>query len=512
MAEVGGTPDSSIGEARTKPAQGSGFARQAALYGVGVVVARTISFLMLPVYTRFLSPSDYGVLQILQMVLDVTAILLSGGLASGVIRFTLKARTPEERHAVVSTAFLLLTGLHATGALLLAMAAPFVARTLLSEAGPEGAFWIRIVAASFVLEAVLAVPMLWLQAHGRAGLHTAASLGRLLLQLAINLTLVVFLGFGVSGVLIGTLVANAVVGGGLALLMVQETGLRLRREAARDLRRFGVPYQVGMAGSFLLTFGDRFFLEHFQGLATVGLYGLAYQFAFLLHGLGPMPFFRAWGPRRLALSTEPRELRDRSYNESFLQLNLILVSLAVAIALFVRPALWILSAPDFWPAATLVPVLLAATVFQVWTDAVGLGIEVSEQTRWASIAIWISVAVILVLYATLIPPWGGMGAALATLASMAVRFGCTLRFSQRLWPVAWRWGATLRLAACGVTAVVANEALAPSAWSAQVAWASLLFAGFVAASFALAVDAPLRAKLRMLLSSPRRVLGAGPSI
>ena len=108
-----------------------GFAREAALYGVGVVVARAVSFVMLPVYTRFLSPSDYGVLQILQMVLDVTAILLSGGLASGVLRFTLKAKTAEERHGVVSTAFLLLTGLHATGALILFALAPWISRTVL---------------------------------------------------------------------------------------------------------------------------------------------------------------------------------------------------------------------------------------------------------------------------------------------------------------------------------------------------------------------------------------------
>lgn len=509
-----------MGEARGDPAPSpaggpaarrAGFARETALYGVGVVIARAVSFVMLPIYTRYLSPGDYGALQILQMVLDVTAILLSGGLASGVLRFTLKATTPEGRHGVVSTAFLLLTGLHAAGAAALALGAPWIVRSFLSGAGAEGVLWIRIVAVSFVLEAVLAVSLLWLQANGRAGLHTAASLGRLLLQVVVNVTLVVFLDYGVRGVLLGTLVANAVVGGLLAAHMLRETGLRLVGSAARDLRRFGIPYQVGMAGSFLLTFGDRFFLEHFQGLATVGLYGLAYQFAFLLHGLGPMPFFRAWGPRRLALSTEPREVRDRSYNESLLQLNLILITLAVGIALFVSPVLAILSAPAFWPAAAWVPILLAATVFQVWTDAVALGIEVSEQTRWASVAIWISVAVILLLYALLIPSLGGLGAAIATLVSMAVRFACTLRFSQRAWPVSWRFGPSVRLAGCGVLAVGTQLAVAPAGLAAQLGWGLGLFLAYAVGAWSLVVDAPLRARIRGMLSSPRGVLGTRPS-
>lgn len=510
VGEASRRPAAPGDETRVPDRSRRGFAREAALYGAGVVIARAVSFAMLPIYTRFLSPGDYGALQILQMVTDVTAILLSGGLASGVLRFTLKARTPEDRHAVVSTAFVLLTGLHAIGAVGLVLAAPILARSVLSQAGADGALWIRVVAGSFVLEAVLAVPMLWLQATRRAGLHTTASLGRLVLQLALNVTLVVFFGFGVLGVLIGTLVANGVVGGALTVLVWRETGLRPRRDAARDLRRYGLPYQVGMLGSFFLTFGDRFFLEHYRGLAAVGIYGLAYQFAFLLHGLGPLPYFRAWSPRRLALSTEPREIRDASYNQSLVELSLVLVSLAVAIALFVRPVLTILSAPEFRPAAELVPILLVATIFQVYTDTVALGIEVSEKTRYASLAIWISVGVILVLYALLIPPLGGLGAALATVASMAVRFACTLAFSQRLWPVAWNFRPSARLLGIATAAVALDAAIAAEGFAARVAVASVLLAAYLGAAWALVLDPALRTRLLALASSPGSVFGVPP--
>lgn len=476
-------------------AEGRGFTRDTLLYGAGVVLARLLSFLTLPIYTRFLSPADYGVLQLVQMAIDVTAILLSAGLTSGVMRFYLKAGTADERHAVVSTAFVMLCVLNAAGGLLLAGAAPWIAEAFLSGAGPDGPVLLRIVAVTFFLEAFVAVPMLLLQAERRAAAFTAVSLVRLALQVALNVTFLVVFDLGVRGILLGTLCANALVGSALVVFLLRRTGLVVRRSALRDLRRFGVPQQLATAGTFLLTFGDRLFLERSHGLAAVGLYGLAYQFGFLLHGVAAVPFFRAWSPRRLALSTAPRAERDRGYRESLLELSVLTVGLAVAMGLGIRPALSILAGPEFQAAATFVPVLLAAVVLQVWTDAVSLGIEVSEQTRFTTLAVWISAAVTLALYAILIPPHGGAGAAAATLVGAAVRFALTLAFSQRLWPVDWGLAGNVRLLALGALAVAAGIALAPEGLPAQIGVAGALFAAFATAAWALALDAPLRARL-----------------
>jgi O-antigen/teichoic acid export membrane protein len=442
-------------------AQERGFARDAVVYAAGIVLARLVSFLMLPIYTRYLSPADYGVLQVLQITIDVTAIALSAGLSSGVMRFYLKAETPAERDAVISSALLLLVALNSVGTLaLLAFAAP-VARIALTGAGDFGPTLVRIAATSFALEPLLTVPMLYLQVLRRPGWFLIASLAKLVLQLALNILLVVGFGWGPLGVLVGTLLATFVVGGALSVYTLRRTGLRFQREAVRSLRRFGVPYQIATAGTFILTFGDRFFLEHWHGLAAVGIYGLAHQFGFLLASLGPQPDFRAWAPQRLALATEPRPVRDADYARSFLRLNLVQILLAAAIALGIRPVLSVMSAPEFHGAAGLVPPILAAFVFQTWTDAVSLGIEVSEQTRYATFATWLSVLAILALYPILIPPFGGIGAALAMLLAAALRFGCTYHWSQKLWPVSWHWAPNLRLGGYAAACVIASEAIRP---------------------------------------------------
>ena len=119
------------------------------IYGVGVILSRAVGFLMLPVYTRFLSPGDYGVLTLLQMTTDVTAILLSAGTTAGVLRFYFKATTDRGRHAVIDTALTLLAVLNGIGAALLVVGAPTIAAVVFKgEAGPD---LIRIAAGSWAI-------------------------------------------------------------------------------------------------------------------------------------------------------------------------------------------------------------------------------------------------------------------------------------------------------------------------------------------------------------------------
>jgi O-antigen/teichoic acid export membrane protein len=289
--------------------------------------------------------------------------------------------------------------------------------------------------------------------------------------------------------------------------MMRETGARPSAAAARDLRRFGIPYQIATAGTFVLTFGDRVFLQAFHGLAAVGIYGLAYQFGFVLVNLTSAPFFRAWAPQRLQMASSlPRATRDARYNQAFRYLNVLVIAAAVAISLYAWPLLAIMSAPAFRPAAVVVPVILAAFVVQIWTDVVSLGIEVSEQTRYASYATWMGVALILALYAILIPPLGGLGAALATIGGNLVRFGVSLRAAQRLWPVAWDWHQPVRIAVLGGFIVGASVVVPPPSWAGQLAIATVFMAVFAAAVWVAVLSRRERAQILGLLRAPRTAL------
>lgn len=417
--------------------------RNTLVYGLGSILGRAVSVIMLPVYTKYLSPAEYGVLQLLEIAGDITAILFTAGIRSGLQRFYFKAASEDERNKVIFTTFALEMALSIAGTVALVACANVVQRVVLVGAGTSDL--VRLAAINFTLGTLTAVPMLLLMIEQRAALSTIAGLARLAMQVTLNVYFLVYRHLGVESILLSTTITNSIVGVALVGWMVARTGMRVSRAVIRDLRRFGVPYQIATAASFILTFADRFFLAQNKGVSDVGLYGLAYQFGFLLYSVSSGPFLSAWVPQRYEIVSLPRAVRDASYARGFLYFNLVLATAAMGIVVFVRPVLAVLTPVSYHGAAAIVPIVVAAYLVQSWGDAVKFGIDVSERTSLYTRASLIATAVVLVFYALLIPRYGGAGAAIATLIAFAVRFGFALYWSQQVWPVTYHWNRSILL-------------------------------------------------------------------
>jgi O-antigen/teichoic acid export membrane protein len=442
--------------------------RNTMIYTLSSLLQRAVSFLLLPIYTRYLTPADYGVLQLLDITVDIAAILFVAGMTTGLQKYYFAAKDEAERNTVVSTTFLLELGLATIATIALLFAAPLASYIGLHE--PQHVMFVRIAAANFLLSVLLSVPMLLLQTQKRAGLVLLVSLGKLVLQVVFNLTFLIGFGLGVAGMLYAGFIVNAIVGLSLAAWLIRSVGLHFNVPVFHQLRRFGVPYQISTAGSFIMVFGDRFFLGHERSISEVGLYGLAYQFGFLFSSLIEGPFHRAWNPIRFQQSDMPRSERDRLYNRGLRILGAAVALTAAGVVLFTPAIIKIATTPDFHSAAALVPIIIAAYVVQCYTTVVAFGIDVSTQTRYYTYATWASATLIVILYVMLIPPFGGFGAAWATLLAFVARFFLTYRFAQRVWPVSYEWGLPLRALAIGT-------GVAAAAWTLP---SMTLYAEFVA--------------------------------
>jgi O-antigen/teichoic acid export membrane protein len=465
--------------------------RNAAFYGIAVLASRAVSLVMLPLYTRALTPADYGVLQLLVLTMEVVALLVSAGAASGVMRFYYRATNDDERHALQWTAFALLAVLNAAGAAVILATAGPVAGLVLKDAAwaPE----LRIAALTFALEPLVAMPMLSLQVRQRGREAMVASLGKLGLQVALNLTLLVGLRLGVRGAVISGCLTNLVLGGVLLWRMRRDVPVRLSWAAVRDLRRFGLPYQFVTMGTFILTFGDRFFLQALRGATEVGLYALAYQFGFIVYTIFAVPWLQAWMPRRHQLVPRTAAERDAADNVGALLLTVLIVSGVVGVALFAKPALRIIAAPAYLSAAEFVPLIVAAYVLQAWSETAQFGIDVSERTVWAAAATWVGALVVLPAYALMIPRWGAMGAAGATILAFAARTAAMYTFAQRLWPVAYRLAPHARALMVGGGVTGLTLWWRPDGFAAEVATGTVALAVYAALGWALVLDDPTRA-------------------
>ena len=474
------------------------------IYGAGVLLSHAASFVLLPVYTRYMTPADYGTLQLLTMVLEVVSIVAGSRLGAGIFYFFHKADKEADKRSVLSTAAFVLAASYGTTSLGTYLAAPHIAAVLFHS--PADTRLVRLAAGGLASESLLLVPFAYLQVRERSASYVGVTSTKLVIQVGLNILFLVRMGLGAAGVLWSTLISNMAVGTCLTIYLFTRVGFHVSGRTMRDLLRFGLPFVATQVATFVLTFGDRYFLNRASDPAVVGLYGLAYQFGFLLFALAYGPFNSVWEPARFTIARRPD--RDRIYARAFVYFNVLLITLTVGIALFTRDFLNIAAGPAFRSAAGLVPIILLAYVLQAWTGVHNLGIQMRERTEYITLANWAGAVVALIGYVILIPPWLGLGAAIATVASFAVREWLVYRYSQRLWRVAYEWRPVVRLLLIGTLACAAGIILVPSGniWLSLGWHTTWLVAYGVGVWFGDVLPAEDRANISRVMRSPAALL------
>jgi len=451
--------------------------KHAVIYGVGMVLSRAVSFLMLPIYTRYLTPSDYGVMALIEMTLDFIAIIGGSQLAVGVFRFYHKTDDRVDRRDIVSTSFALVGVLYVVISALVFAAAGPLAQLLFSSG--EHTLVIRVAALNLATQSLLIVPLSLARVEDRSTLFVGANAAKMVLGVAFNLLFVVWMRMGVLGIFVSSLLANALVGGGLGLWLVRSVGITISRRWTRDLLRYGVPLMGMQVATFMATFSDRYFLQALGDESVVGLYSLAYQFGFLLVMVGFTPLDMVWGPKRFEVARRPdgKDVLARA----FVGISVLLLTVAMGITVYVGDVLRIMATPAFHSAAHVVPLILVAYVLQCWASVQDVGILIAERTEFLTLANVLSAVVAVCGYALLVPRYMEWGAASATVLAFLTRYLTTYYFSQRLWPVTYRWRPVVTVVVW--SAAVSGAALAlpslpiPQSLAARTGLVAVYFAG-----------------------------------
>ena len=221
-------------------------ARHSAVYGVGDFVARFLGVLLLPLYTAYLTPADYGQIEILVAGSAVLLVLLRRGVSEGFFRFYFDSTDAARRTTVVRTTFWF-TMTTATAVLVLGLIfAEPLARLLQLGSEPD-----LVRAAVLGLWAQLNYTQLMVvyRAEERAVAFSVATLATVITTIAATVLLVVVLEEGALGALIGTFAGTLLVYCALLFTRRSDLGLEFSRPLLRQMNRFGAPLVPAALGA-----------------------------------------------------------------------------------------------------------------------------------------------------------------------------------------------------------------------------------------------------------------------
>jgi len=426
-------------------------AKHSAIYGLGGLVSRLLAVLLLPLYTSYLTPKDYGRVETLVALTAILVTLLRAGISNAFFRFYFDSSETAARLRVLRTSFWFTMTTATLGLVAGWIFAPWIADLLNLGPNQDG-----LVRAAFVgLWAQLNYEQLTalFRVEERSTAFVAASLANVLLTIATTILLVVVFDEGALGVIVGNFTGTLIVYLALLGYRREQLGLEFDRELLRRMNRFGLPLVPSGLALWTLNFSDRFFLAHLKGQDDVGRYSIGVRIASAMVLL--LVAFRTAWPAFAYSIEDDREAR-RTYG--FVLTYLLFIACWLSLALGVL-APWLVRLlardPAFWPGADVVaPLAFAGALWGGYTVlAIGIGRMRRTQFNW--VITGSAAALDVVLNLLLVPRYGIHGAATAAVSAFALMFTAMALYAQRIYPVPYQWRrvVTLLSVAVGLTVV-----------------------------------------------------------
>ena len=281
-----------------------------------------------------------------------------------------------------------------------------------------------------------------------------ASLSNVLLTVGATLLLVVALDKGPLGVIVGNFTGTLIVYLALLGYRREQLGLQVSWPLLRRMNHFGLPLVPSALLLWVTNFSDRFFLVKLTDTSEVGLYSVGVRIASAMVLL--LTAFRTAWPA-FAYSIKSDEEAKQTYAWVLTYLVVITTWIATALTLL---SPWIvdwLTAPQFASASRVVgPLAFAAVAFGGYI-VIAIGIGRARRTQFNWVVTGVAAVVNVTLNLTLIPPYGMMGAAVATVAAYTVMFLGMTWWSQRIFRVPYQWRRVATAAAAGVALAVLGK-------------------------------------------------------
>lgn len=468
------------------------------IYGVGIIISKSVSFIMLPIYTRYLTPADYGVLELLSMTIDIIAMIAGIGITSTVFKYYSEYENIEEKNEVISTAIIMLIILSSITATLGFIFSNKLSQLVFGQIDNANYFMLFFII--YFLQAINIIPLMFIRAMQNSKLFILISLIKLFMAVFFNICFLVLLKMGVTGILFSTLLSDFIMDLYLLVYAFRGVGFRFSISKSKRMVKFGYPFIFASLSSFVITYSDRYFLNVYSTLAIVGVYSLAYKFGFLMGYLTVGPFLQIWEPQRFEIAKQDNALPV--FKKVFLYLNILIISLSLIISLFVKDVLTIMSAPSYHEAYQIVPIIIVAYIFQAWTFYCNLGIYIKGRSKYMAIAYIISAISVTIFNFILIPRYGVYGAAWATVGAFFILFSITNIFSQRFYYIDYGWRKQLQLLLLAVIIYLSSRILNVSQISISLGINTLLIFLFAIIIYRFFLEESGKSIVRQFIRNP----------
>jgi len=411
------------------------FLGQSSIYMIGRMVGKMSSLVTLPILTRVLSKSDYGMLIIITLLMYVLSALSKFGMQHSAVRFYDEFRLGRRSEGIETYYNTLYWGSFIFAVLTAVLFIVFTHYfpTILGRNMSTNIFF--IIAALSVAESMNVRISNFLRIEQRVKSFVLVGLFSNYGRIATGLAFILLIEPTVSMFFFGSLLFSFIA---LPLLSIMLFGIKkisFKRFSISFLKEnmsFGYPLIGFEISSLLMKLSDRFVIQIVIGTMAVGLYSVAGNLAM---GVSEGIFTSVWmaiSPVFMQIWSEHGEKETKQFLSSVLRL-LIFLSLPMVFGLSAisHDIIVVMASDKYAEAASALPFLIAGAVIWGITPVLASGLHIHKKTKKMNYIVMVGTGANIILNIITVPLWGIMGAAVSTLVTYCVVIVLVRRVSFR---------------------------------------------------------------------------------
>ncbi|WP_218352565.1 lipopolysaccharide biosynthesis protein [Alteromonas lipotrueiana] len=349
-----------------------------AWYTTGTILRQLTAIIMLPIYTQYLSPEEYGIVGVLAVILGVYELFLGARFGVALPKFFYDRETSEQRYGLISTALLSTITMSVIGAAVFSASAPYLAADFFER--PELTYALVAYGITLLTSSIEEYTLVFFRLEDKPFFFFVMSMAKLCMQLSLNVYFLIYLGMGVEGVIYSGVIASGFFAAISFVYTIGKCGFKFNKAELNLLLVFTWPIWLSGFATLYITLTTNFLIKHFASLEEVGFYHFALKFSSLIGLLIWRPFNQWWQTERFKVAkdiSDPKPI----FSSAFILITTLMSIGAFGISTGVETLIDIMADPAYLAASNIVPVLCLMTLLNLLNFFLNFSFFKAEKTK-----------------------------------------------------------------------------------------------------------------------------------
>lgn len=410
--------------------------KNTAYYTIGNVTSKAVNFILLPLYTAYLTPDEYGIVSSMQVLTGVLLIFFTLGLERAIYRLFFDYDVETEQRNFLGTIAISITITSAVVCgLLFLMKDPISSIYKSIEFYPY--FSYAIITAVFLTYEM--VPKISFQVKEKGKSYLFLSIVILVFRVAPVIWYVVYLEGGAVGMLKGTMIGNGLSMVILVPITLKQINLYFDLNILKSTLKYCLPFIPMILSAWVVNMSDRIFIEQFYSTKEVGIYSLGYKIGEAVKFLS-ISVLMAYNPFyfKLANSSDQKRAKEKLYKVNNTVVIMVLY-LTFIVAFFSKDIIRLLFSEEYYESYKIIPIIALSLFFIELISLQNLSFYQTKKTITIMTLNVIGATVNIFLNFILISKYSFYGAAFSTVITQIILFLIIYHVSKKHYFINYNW-------------------------------------------------------------------------